>query len=160
MNDRGRYPISGNNYYLAFENQFSIVFTQEVGAFGFFGIDVGDFGGRMFLTFLGASSTDLNVRHMVGQGGDTGGSRFFFGYINPSNPFLQVSFGTRGGSGTGDRFAFDDMTVAFASEFADFNGPGTGPDPTVIPEPATVFLLATGLIVIGGVSTIRRRRGG
>ena len=50
-NGVGRYPISGNQYWEAGYG-FSIVFSQAVAAFGFYGIDIGDFGGQvMFIIY-------------------------------------------------------------------------------------------------------------
>lgn len=48
-NGVGRYPISGNQYWDS-SNVFSIDFSAPIAAFGFYGVDIGDFGGQVTLT--------------------------------------------------------------------------------------------------------------
>lgn len=142
----GRYPTSGVNY---FETNaaggFSIDFTDPVAAFGFYGVDIGDFGGNLALSFLNgaASVAMINVAHAVGAGGSTGGNAFFFGYINEMNPFTRVVFNLTEGP-SNDVFAFDDMTIGSPEQVVG-----------VVPEPMSIVLLATGLL---GLAVLRLRR--
>jgi hypothetical protein len=103
----GRYPISGNQYFDT-ESDFTITFSTEIAAFGFYGVDIGDFGGQttLTLTHLGGPSTMVTVPNIING---PGGGVLFFGFIDTDNPFTSVTFGdTAPGV---DFFGFDDMTI-------------------------------------------------
>ncbi|HAA28811.1 MAG TPA: PEP-CTERM sorting domain-containing protein, partial [Cyanobacteria bacterium UBA8553] len=74
-NGVGRYAISGSNYWEANAEwgQFSITFNQSVVAFGFYGIDIGDFGGQLVLNLIGESTRQVTVSNTVGTYGSTDG---------------------------------------------------------------------------------------
>jgi hypothetical protein len=137
-NGFGRYPISGTNYYEVDAGNFRIDFSGQVAAFGFFGVDIGEFGGTLALRFFNGASVLLEQDVAIAQGD---GSAFYFGYINAANPFTAVEF-VRGGSG-GDVFAFDDMTI------------GSRQQVVGVPEPSSLALLLVGL---GGMLVAFRRR--
>jgi hypothetical protein len=144
-NGFGRYPTHGNNFYeVNTGSAFSIVFSAPVAAFGFFGIDIGDFGEQLFLNFsqLSGGNTMVAVPHTLGVGGSTDGSVLFYGLIDTSDPFTSVAFT----SSVGEVFAFDEMTIGSVQQVV---------DPTVVPEPISMVLLGTGL---AGVAAARRRR--
>lgn len=148
-NTVGRYPTSGTKYWEAnAAGDFFIDFTNPVAAFGFYGVDIGDFGGSLALTFLsGASVVAMEaVPHEIGSGGSTGGNAFFFGYIDASNPFDRVAFNMTEGP-SNDVFAFDDMTIGSVEQVV------------VVPEPNSMLLLATGLFGMAAVRMRRRGRG-
>lgn len=144
----GRFAISDPNWWEVdvTTGSFYIDFTNPVAAFGFYGIDVGDFAGQLQLTFMsGGTSIPVLVPHSVeGIGGvDPEGAAFFYGYINTANPFTQVVFQDVSLNSYGsETFGFDNMTIGSVEQ--------------VVPEPGTVILLGTGLLALGGIAYRRR----
>lgn len=146
-NGVGRYPVSSPNFWEVNATNFVITFSNPVAAFGFYGNDIGDFGGNLSLSFLtGGGVIAVPVPHTVvpsGQfGGVNGGNLFYFGYINVANPFTQVTFAM---NISGDFFGFDNMTVGSVQQVS------------VVPEPSSWMLLATGFLGLGFVA--RRKKG-
>jgi len=113
-------------------NNFSIGFSDPVAAFGFYGIDVGDINARLTLTLAGGGSVSIDIPHPLG--GAQNGAVFFFGYIDTANPFTSASFSNVGGGG-GDDFGFDDMTIGSVQQVQP------------VPEPASLVLLGSGLLI-------------
>lgn len=149
----GRYPTSGNLFWevaAGGANNFTIDFGQDISAFGFYGIDIGDFGGQLQLE-LGLSSGGtqiVNVPHTEGSNGSTGGSVFYFAVIQTlaSEAFNSISFLTS--TGNGDVFGFDDFTIAELEQV-------TTPE---VPLPAGVWLLLTGVAGLGAVSRRKSKK--
>lgn len=146
----GRYGSSPTNYWeveAGGQNNFTVTFDQTVAAFGFYGIDIGDFGGQLTLEVTRANNVEetFTVDNTQGSGGSTDGSVLFFGIIetDASAGFDSISFLTT--IGTGDVFAFDDFTVGDIDQI----------DP--IPVPAAMPLLLGGL---GAFAALRRRQRG
>jgi hypothetical protein len=133
-NGFGRYPISGNNYWEAVTDSFTIDFSTPISAFGFYGVDIGDFGGTVVLTMTNGSSMTLNVPNTVGSNGSTDGSVLYFGFYDTVNSFSRISFGN---TNTSDVFAFDDMTIGTLEQVT-----------PQIPEPASLTLLGAGLLLL------------
>ncbi len=124
----GGYAISGSKYFDINATSFSIDFTQPVAALGFYGVDVGDYGGQLTLTVTntGGSTQTLTVPNTIGQGASTGGSVLYYG-LTASNPNEQISKVAFGNNTIGDVFAFDDFTVGSLQQVK------------AVPEPSTTL---------------------
>lgn len=151
----GRYAISGSNFWevaAGGSGNFSIEFSSAVSAFGFYGIDIGDFGGQLELSLTNGSSSTVTVPNSIGRGGSTDGSVFYFGLIanDPADAFTGLSFLTS--TGSGDVFAFDDLTIADAGQIS---GQIAVQAPSAVPLPPTGWVLIASL---GGLGLMMRRQ--
>lgn len=154
--DDGRYAVSGTQYLdviASAENvpTFTVDFANPVAAFGFYGVDVGEFGSQLALRFthVGGTTTTWTLPYLATTGVDTrrDGSLFYAGFIAPTD-FTSVTFLSSVGD---DYFALDDLSVGARAQIA----------PTaVVPEPATGALVAGGLALAGGLAARRRRAHG
>ena len=135
-NGVGRYATSGSQFWEA-ASGFSISFENPIAAFGFYGIDIGDYNGQVTIT---TNHGDVfNIGNTINT---AGGSVLFWGIIDIENPFTSLSFGnTAPGS---DYFAFDNMTIGTIEQVV-----------TQVPEPATLTLFGLGLV---GMRALRRRK--
>lgn len=145
----GRYGISGQQFWevqAGGSGNFTIKFETPVAAFGFYGIDIGDFGGQLMLQLDDAANTSLTFKNTVGTWGSTDGSALFFGVVaqTQAESFTSITFKTT--TGQGDVFAFDNMTVGSLQQVT----------PNAIPEPSTLALLGIG--AIGSLTANRRRK--
>ncbi len=131
-NGNGRFPTSGNNYLDSDAASLILTFVSPVTAFGFYGTDIGDFGGQLSLMFTGTRTVSIPVPHSLGTG--TGspqdGSVLFFGYIDTANPFTSVQFLNTAAS---DSFGFDDAVIGVRQV-------------TLTPEPDSCLLFGAGLL--------------
>jgi hypothetical protein len=138
-NGVGRYPTSGVNYVETSSN-LVINFSAPVAAFGFFGIDIGDFGGQVTVTTVGGLNQVFNIPNTING---LGGGVLFWGIIS-SSPLEQIASITFGNTAAGtDFFGFDDFTIGSLQQVRP------------VPEPGTVALLGLGLV---GVASLARRR--
>lgn len=134
----GRYPISGDHYWQS-GYDFSITFSEAISAFGFYGIDIGDFDGQVVLTMAGGESISLNIGNSMNI---LGGSVLYFGFYDLENTYTSITF-TNTNAGT-DYFGFDDFTIGTLENIN-----------STVPEPATLLLLGAGF---AGLAAFRRRR--
>jgi len=135
-NGVGRFPISGDNYWET-GGTFYIDFSTAISAFGFYGIDIGDFNGQVELTYENGTSNTVNIGNSTNI---AGGSVLYFGFYDTENLFTKITFGNTAGGV--DYFGFDDFTI------------GTREQVVPTPEPATMLLLGFGLL---GLVGLRRR---
>ncbi|GFE71206.1 PEP-CTERM sorting domain-containing protein [Chroococcus sp. FPU101] len=151
-NGAGRYATSGTNFFevdAGSSNNFEVTFDSPVAAFGFYGVDIGDFGGQLQLELTNGTTQTVTVPNTGGSNGSTDGSVLFYGIVaeNSSQTFTSVSFLTT--TGQGDIFAFDDFTVGDLDQVV--------PPPPGTPEPASMLgLLAVG--ALGAGSALKRKR--
>lgn len=148
-NGFGRYPISPTKYFevaAGGTGNFEVSFDRDIAAFGFYGVDIGDFGGQfqLELTNDGNLVNLVTVPNTQGSFASTGGSVLYFGVIqtNAADVFDNVAFLTT--TGQGDVFAFDEFTVGAIEQVV----PG-------VPVPAALPLL---LSALGGLAFVGRRR--
>jgi hypothetical protein len=143
----GRYSVPGGTRFWEVSagggSPFQVDFSNSLAAFGFYGIDLGDFGGTLTLELSrGGSVIGSQVVSMAAQG-VADGSILYFGLIaaNASEEFDSIRFLST--TGSGDVFAFDSFTI------------GTKEQVRQLPEPASLALVAGSLL---GLGLVRRRR--
>ena len=150
----GRYSVPGGNQFWAATatssgDTFNIAFSANVEAFGFFGIDIGDFGGTLSMELLNAAGNMMGTGFPVntGTGSSRDGSVLYFGIRadNPGEWFRGIRFRLTNTTTQLDAFAFDSFTVVGALR--------TTP-PGQIPEPGTLALIGLALLAS---SLVRRR---
>ena len=150
----GRFSVPGGNKFWAATatssgDTFNIAFSANVEAFGFFGIDIGDFGGTLSMELLNAAGNMMGTGFPVntGTGSSRDGSVLYFGIRadNPGEWFRGIRFRLTNTTTQLDAFAFDSFTVVGA--------PRTTP-PGQIPEPGTLALIGLALLAS---SLVRRR---
>lgn len=124
----GRYPISGQQFWEASSNFFTLNFSSAVIGFGFYGVDIGDFLGQMTITL--SNGNDFLVNHTLDA---VGGSVLYWGILDADNPFTSVTFGNTGAGA--DWFGFDDFTFAVATA-------------NPVPEPSILGLLGLGFVAL------------
>lgn len=143
-NGFGRYATSGTSFWdvtAGADGNFVVTFLNPVAAFGFYGIDIGDFGGQLTVELTGGNIQNFTIPNTFGSEGYPDGSVLFWGVIgqNSSETFTSAAFNTT--TGEGDVFAFDDMTIG---SFEQVN-----PDASPTPEPPAIALIAAGILCLG-----------
>jgi len=132
--DFGRFATSGSNYWEAQTGNFSINFSSGISAFGFNGIDIGDFVPetlKLTLTETGGATSILDVAHSLGIG-NFDNATLFFGFFDTTTTYTSISFNNAGG---GDIFGFDDMVIGDREQVK----------PNPVPEPASLVLIGLGI---------------
>lgn len=106
-NGVGRYPISGTKFYES-TGVFSLAFSAPQAAFGFYGVDIGDFNGQLTLSLLNGGTKTITVPNSTLV---PGGGALYFGIIETeaADLFTGITFGNTA-PGT-DFFAFDNFSI-------------------------------------------------
>ena len=142
-NGFGRYPTSGDQFFNDVSSELDIFFDQDVAAFGFKGIDIGDVGGQIIADFKndGTLIASITVPSTINA---PGGGVLFFGFIaeDSSEFFDEIDF-TDTAPGV-DLFGYDDMEVGDPGQI----------DGNSVPEPGTVF----GLLAIGSLGLVLKHK--
>jgi hypothetical protein len=135
----GRFPTSGDNLWNVEPSggDFNIAFDSPISAFGFYGTDIGDFGGQITLELVDGGIVNLVVPNTVGA---PDGSLLFYGFIDADDAYTSITFGNTSGA---DGFGFDDMIVGDRQQIIP------------VPEPSAALLFAAGALLVG--SALRRR---
>lgn len=137
----GRFATSGTNFLETTTGQFSIEFGTAISAFGFNGIDIGDFvTAQLTLELANGESVNLTVPHSLNIG-NSDNATLFFGFFDTENTYTSITFTNAGG---GDLFAFDDMIIGDREQIT-----------VTVPAPAPLGLLGLGLI---GLAVSRGRK--
>lgn len=134
-NTKGRYATDGTKYLDGSTGSFVIDFSTPVAAFGFMGIDIGDFGGTAQVTTTNGGTITYNI-----PSNSNGGSVLYWGIIDTTHLFSRIEI-SNSLAGT-DVFGFDEMTVGSLEQVR-------------IPAPGAILL---GSIGVGLVGWLRRRR--
>ncbi|MCP4117682.1 MAG: PEP-CTERM sorting domain-containing protein [Desulfobacteraceae bacterium] len=137
----GRWATSGTKYWETNSN-FNITFSTAISAFGFYGTDIGDFGGEVILNYTNGTTQTIGIGNTIGA---TDGSVLYFGFCEDEKDlaFNSISFSNTNGR---DWFGFDDMTIGIHEQITQY-------EPT--PEPSTVLLVGIGLAGLVGYSRKR-----
>ena len=133
-NGLGRYGVSPTNFLDVDadanlnNNNLRITFADPIAAFGFYGIDIGDFLGTLEIVTDNPALGTLAVPTVSQELAE--GSVLFWGLITTpaEGPITQLMFKTN--PGEGDVFGFDNMTIGSREQ--------VDPDPSPAPAPLAI----------------------
>ena len=123
--------------------QFSISFSRTISAFAFFGTDIGDFDGTLFMDMYAGTQllTSLSVRDSNTVTPAAGSDLLFYGFASPEVAYDRIVFRTSSTNGN-DVFGFDDFWAADAGQLV-------GTPPSGVPEPGSLALVGLALCAAG-----------
>ncbi len=139
----GRFATSGTTFVeVDGGGGFNISFNSAISAFGFYGTDIGDFGGSLSiaLTAVGGAVTNINIPNSTSA---NNAGLLFFGFLDLTETYTNIAFFNSSGS---DFFGFDDMIVGDRQQIV---------NPPAVPLPAAGWMLLAG---IGGMGLMRRKQ--
>lgn len=131
---------------------FSITFSRSISAFGFYGTDIGDFGGVLSLILTpwnGGPDETLVVRPQSNQAAASG-ALLFYGFADMSSEYRRITFVSLGTTSDQDFFGFDDLVVADRGQI---RVPTTPPG---VPEPGSLALAGLALFAAGYARKARK----
>jgi hypothetical protein len=141
----GRFPVSGTQYLLTDPGAgFNLRFSSPVSAFGFYGTDIGDYGGQILLslTDVDGSLSTMTVPSTISSNGSTSGSVLYYAFLDSANRYTNIEFSN---TAVPDRFAFDNITVGSVNAAA--------------PEPGAFALMGFGMASFFCLRYVKRGRG-
>lgn len=147
-NTAGRYSVASltsSRYWEASAGTGGIVinFSAPIAAFGFYGIDLGDFGGTLTLALTDTLNTVTNLVVPMATPRRADGSVLYYGFYDTVTQYKSVAFLST--SGAGDIFAFDNFSIGSIEQVRP------------VPEPMSLAVFGLGL---AGLGLARRRKAG
>ncbi len=133
---------------------FSITFDRGVSAFGFYGTDIGDFGGVLSLVltpFGGGPDETLIVRPQSASPAGSG-ALLFYGFADTNSVYRTITFVSSGTSTAEDYYGFDDFVIADRGQIR------VPTPPTGMPEPGSLALAGLGLLAAASARRARKAR--
>ena len=132
--------------------EFTLSFSTAIAAFGFYGTDIGDFGGVLSLILTpwnGGPDETLVVRPQSNQAAASG-ALLFYGFADMSSEYRRITFVSLGTTSDQDFFGFDDLVVADRGQI---RVPTTPPG---VPEPGSLALAGLALFAAGYARKARK----
>jgi hypothetical protein len=131
----GQYAISPTQFLHAPDaGDFTITFDTPISAFGLYATDLGDAGGTLSLALYKSGSLIETLTNLgIPTGSGQNGAASFVGFIDPSQSYDEIMFGTNVG---GEVVGYDNFTIGV-------------PKVAAVPEPSSLSLLAVGVGALG-----------